>query len=253
MQSRTLQYRDKLAVVTGASSDIGAAVAGELAERGATVVLVARRREVLEERAKVIEAAGGTAVVMPCDVTDDEAVPKMVRRVDDQFGRVDVLVNGAGAMVWSPIAVLAEDEARHLLELNAYATWLLVRSCAPLLPKRSGSVVNVASAVGLQGTSGMSAYSASKGAVIAMTRSLAKEFAPRRVRINAVAPGVVLTESSRLKLAVLSDDQRAALEGQHPLGFGDPQDVARAVAFLGSEEAKWITGHTLVVDGGLTA
>jgi 3-oxoacyl-[acyl-carrier protein] reductase len=217
------------------------------------VVLVARRADVLEELARAVEAAGGAATAMPCDVTDDEAVPKMVRSVDDRFGRVDLLVNGAGTMLWSPLAVLQEDEARHMLDLNAFATWLLVRCCAPLLPKGSGSVVNIASAAGLQGVSGMSAYSASKGAVIAMTRSLALEFAPRRVRINAVAPGVVMTESSRMKFEVLPDKNRAALEEQHPLGFGTAEDVANAVAFLGSEEAKWITGHTLVVDGGLTA
>ena len=253
MPTGTPPYQDKVALVTGASSGIGAAVARELADRGASVVLVARRADVLEELARAIEAAGGSAIAMPCDVTDDEAVPKMVRGVDDRFGRVDLLVNGAGTMLWSPLAVLREDEARHLLELNAFATWLLVRCCAPLLPKGSGSVVNIASAAGLQGESGMSAYSASKGAVIAMTRSLALEFAPRRVRVNAVAPGVVMTESSRMKFEVLSDKNRAALEDRHPLGFGTPEDVANAVAFLGSEEAKWITGHILVVDGGLTA
>ncbi len=253
MQTGTPQYQDKVAIVTGASGGIGAAVAWELADRGATVVLVARRADALEERAKAIQAAGGMAVVLPCDVTDDKAASEMVRSVDDRFGRVDLLVNGAGAMVWSPLAVLHEDEARHLLDLNAFATWFLVRCCAPLLPKGSGAVVNIASAAGLQGVSGLSAYSASKGAVIAMTRSLAKEFAPRRVRVNAVAPGVVMTASSRLKLEVLPDKKRTALEEQHPLGFGAAEDVAKAVAFLGSNEAKWITGQTLAVDGGLTA
>lgn len=253
MQTRTLEYQDKVALVTGASKGIGAAVASELADRGASVVLVARGAEGLQQRAEAIQAAGGTAVVMPCNVTDDQAVPEMVRSVGDRFGQIDLLVNSAGMMLWSPLAVLDEDEARSLLDLNVFGTWFLVRCCAHLLPKGSGSVVNISSAAGLQGTSGLSAYSASKGAVIAMTRSLAKELAPRRVRVNAVAPGIVMTESSRLRFNILSKEQIAALEDQHPLGFGTPQDVAKAVAFLGSQQAKWITGHTLVVDGGLTA
>ena len=253
MHNTALRYRDKVAIVTGASSGIGAAVARELAAGGASVVLVARRADALHQRSKDVEAAGGTATVMPCNLTDEEAVCEMVQRVEDRFGRVDLLVNNAGMMVWSPLPLLQVDETRDMLELNVLSTWFLVRCCGPLLPKGSGAVVNVASAAGLQGTSGLSAYSASKGAVIAMTRSLAKEFAPRRVRVNAVAPGVVMTEASRMRFAVLSEKQLSTLEAQHPLGFGTPEDVAKAVAFLGSDDAKWITGHTLVIDGGLTA
>jgi 3-oxoacyl-[acyl-carrier protein] reductase len=249
----TKQYQGKVAMVTGASSGIGAAIAQELGRRGASVVLVARCVDALNEQAKAVDAAGGEAIVMPCDVTDEKAVREMVRRLDDRFQRVDLLVNAAGMMVWAPLPVLRVDDARNMLDLNVLSTWFLVRCCAALLPKGSGAVVNVASAAGLQGDSGMSAYSASKGAIIAMTRSLAKEFAPRRVRVNAVAPGVVMTEASRMKFALLSEKQMSALEAQHPLGLGTPEDVANAVAFLGSGQAAWITGHTLVVDGGLTA
>jgi NAD(P)-dependent dehydrogenase (short-subunit alcohol dehydrogenase family) len=248
-----MEYQGKVAMVSGASSGIGAAIAQELGRRGALLILVSRRAEVLAEKAEAVQAAGGEAVVMPCDVTDETAVREMVRRVDDQFHRLDLLVNNAGVMVWAPLPVLRVDDARDMLALNVFSTWFLVRCCAPLLPKGSGAVVNIASAAGLQGASGMSAYSASKGAVMAMTRSLAKELAPRRVRVNAVAPGVVVTEASQRKFALLSEKQLSALQAQHPLGFGTPEDVARAVAFLGSDQAAWITGHTLVVDGGLTA
>jgi len=253
MHSKAPQYQDKVAIVTGASTGIGAAVARELAAGGASVVLVARRAAVLDQQAEAVREAGGKAIVMPCDVTDETAVREMVRAVDDRFQRVDLLVNSAGMMVWAPLPVLRVEDTRNLLELNVFSTWFLVRCCAALLPKGSGAVVNIASAAGVQGASGMSAYSASKGAVMAMTRSLAKEFAPRRVRVNAVAPGVVMTESSRMKFALLSEKQISALKSQHPLGFGTPEDVAKAVAFLGSDDAKWITGHTLAVDGGLTA
>lgn len=253
MPDRTLRYQGRIAIVTGASRGIGAAVAQELAGEGATVVLVARSALALEELAKAIEAAGGTAAVMPCDVTDEQAVRGMIRAVDDRFGRVDLLVNCAGTMVWAPLPVLRLEDTKHMLDLNVLATWFLVRSCASLLPKGSGAVVSVASAAGLRGDSGMSGYAASKGAVVAMTRALAKELAPRGVRVNAVAPGVVMTEAARLKFALLTEKQISALEAQHPLGFGQPEDVAKAVAFLGCDEARWITGHTLVVDGGLTA
>ena len=149
MHNTALRYRDKVAIVTGASSGIGAAVARELAAGGASVVLVARRADALHQRSKDVEAAGGTATVMPCNLTDEEAVCKMVRRVEDRFGRVDLLVNNAGMMVWSPLPMLQVDETRDMLELNVFSTWFLVRCCGPLLPKGSGAVVNVASAAGL--------------------------------------------------------------------------------------------------------
>ncbi len=247
------QYLDKTAVVVGASSGIGEGIARELANRGATVVLVARRAERLDELAQSIEQAGGKAAGFPCDVTDENSVRKLARSVGDEFGHVNLLVNNAGKMAWAPFAALEyQNDVKDLLELNVAANWYLTRCFAPLLP-RGSAIVNMASAAGLQGTLGLSSYSASKGAVIAMTRSLARELAPRQVRVNAVAPGVVDTETARLKFNAMSKQQMEATKAQHPLGFGTPQDVAKAVAFLGSDEASWITGHTLVVDGGLTA
>jgi len=247
------QYLDKVAVVVGASSGIGEGVARDLANRGATVVMVARRAERLDELARSIEQAGGKASGFPCDVTDENSVRKLAKRVDGEFRHVNLLVNNAGKMAWGPFATLEyQKDVKDLLELNVSAAWFLIRCFAPLLPKGS-VIVNMASAAGLQGTLGLSSYSASKGAVIAMTRSLARELAPRQVRVNAVAPGIVDTETARLKFNSMSKAQMEAVKAQHPLGFGTPQDVANAVAFLGSDEASWITGHTLVVDGGLTA
>jgi 3-oxoacyl-[acyl-carrier protein] reductase len=204
--------------------------------------------------AQSIEQSGGTARVFPCDLTDVDAVRALTRLVANDFRHVHLLVNNAGKSAWSPFPVLHfQEDVKDMLDLNVAASWLVIRYFAALLPTKRGAIVNVASAAGLQGASGMTSYSASKGAVIAMTRSFAIELAPRRIRVNAVAPGVLETKSTELVLAVLSQEQLDAVRARHPLGFGKPQDVANAVAFLGSDEASWITGHTLVVDGGLTA
>jgi 3-oxoacyl-[acyl-carrier protein] reductase len=246
------QYQDKTALITGASSGIGAAIAEELARRGATVVLVARTRERLEEQAAKIHAAGGRAECLPCDVTDENAIRKMARQLHSQHGKIHLIVNNAGLWNWSPMSVLPMDEVERMFRLNVFAMLNVVRLMAALLPKGSGAVVNMCSTAALQGESGLAAYSATKGAIMAMTRSLAKELAPRRVRVNAVAPGVVLTEGTELRFNVVSQERRAELESKYPLGFGKPTDVAPVVAFLGSDDARWITGQTLVVDGGLT-
>jgi len=244
-------YQDKTALVTGASSGLGLQIATELARRGAQVVLVARRAERLEQLATAISAEGGTALAMPCDLADETAVRELARSVKKEVGRVQLLVNNAGRDLIEPLQTTKRQAIRDLLEVNFVALADLTRNCIPLL-KAGSAVVNVSSVAALTGEAGISIYSASKAAILAFTRSLAKELAARRVRVNAVAPGMVATELLDSRLNRLTPEQAADLEASHPLGFGAPGDVASAVAFLGSDEATWITGQTLVLDGGFS-
>jgi 3-oxoacyl-[acyl-carrier protein] reductase len=239
-------------VVTGASSGIGAAIARELARRGGHAVLVARRGDRLAELAATIGQDGGIASAIPCDVTDEADLKALAARLREQFGQVHLLVNNAGVGLMMPLQVTKRQAMRELLELNVVALAETTRHCLPLL-KAGSSIVNMASVAGFRGGAGLGLYGASKGAVVALTRSLAKELAPRRVRVNAVAPGIVKTEMAERMFGKLTAKQMAQLEAAHPLGFGTPRDVAGSVAFLGSEDAAWITGHVLVVDGGYSA
>ncbi len=216
------------------------------------MILVARREDRLAEIARRITQAGGSAQAVVCDVTAESAIKDLVAKVRDQFGELHLLVNNAGRELVMPLQVTRSQAVRDLIELNVVATAEVTRQCLGLL-KAGSAIVNMASVAGFKGGAALSVYGASKAAVIALTRSLAKELAPRRVRVNAVAPGVVRTEMAERMFGRLNAEQVAQLEAAHPLGFGAPRNVAHGVAFLGSDEAAWITGHVLVVDGGFSA
>ena len=245
-------YQGRIALVTGAFSGIGAGIAAELARRGRQVLLVARRVDRLELLAATIRDSGAEAVCLPCDITDEPAVKALAAEVKSQFAQIDLLVNNAGREMLAPLQVTKSADARDLMEINLLAVSTV--TCALLnLLTRGAAIVNMASTAALRGEAGMAMYCASKGAVVAWTRALALELAPRGIRVNAVAPGMVKTDLMERNWKKLRPEHVKALEAQHPLGFGTVEDVAAATAFLGSDAARWITGHTLVVDGGLTA
>ncbi len=246
------QFADRTIVVTGASGGIGMATARELARRGGRVVLVARRADQLEDLAAKISQEGGNALAMPCDVVNADEIQAMVDRIRDQLGPIHLLVNAAGRELMAPLQLVKQQTVRELFDVNVIAVAEMTRNCLGLL-KAGSSIVNISSAAGIVGSAGLSVYGATKAALISLTQSLAKELAGRKVRVNAVAPGIVKTEMSQRMFNKMKPEQVAALEAAHPLGFGTPEDVARAVAFLGSSEAAWITGHTLVIDGGFSA
>ena len=231
----------KTALVTGGSRGIGAAVVRELARAGATVVV--GYRSGAEEAAAIASEIGGRAV--QADVSNVEDAKRLV----EEAGELDVLVNNAGITRDGVLARMTDDDWRSVLETNLSSVFYTCRAVSRgMMKRRGGSIVNLSSIVGLHGNWGQSNYAASKGGIIAFTKSLAQELGSRGVRANVVAPGYIKTQ---LTDAIPEEAQQQML-GLTPLGrFGEPEDVARAVRFLGSDDASFITGEVLVVGGGL--
>jgi 3-oxoacyl-[acyl-carrier protein] reductase len=231
----------KRALVTGASKGIGRAIAEELARAGAAVVLGYRTGA--EEAAQLAGEIGGRAV--QADVSSPEEAARLVAEAGD----LDILVNNAGVTRDGLLARMSDDDWRMVLETNLSSIFYTCRAvCRPMMKKRSGSIVNISSIVGVHGNPGQTNYAASKAGIIGFTKSLARELGNRGVRANVVAPGYVRSQLTD----VLPEEARAAMLGNTPLGrLGEPKDVAGAVRFLCSDEASFITGDVLLVDGGL--
>ena len=231
----------KTALVTGASRGIGRAIAEELARAGASVIVSYRAGA--EEAEEVAASVGGRAV--QADVSDPEAAARLV----EVAGDVDVLVNNAGLTRDGLILRMPDEDWRDVIETNLSGTFYTCRAAARgMMKRRGGSIVNISSIVGLHGNPGQTNYSASKAGIIGLTKALARELAGRGVRANVVAPGYV---ESRLTDAI-SEEMKTLMLGNTPLGrFGKPADIAGAVRFLCSDDASFITGEVLLVDGGL--
>ena len=243
----------KRAAVTGASGDIGWAIASTLAAAGADVALLARRRERLETLAGEIRATGRRAAVVPVDVTDGEALAAAAAAATEELGPIDVLVNNAGgARFLAPALEIAEAGWTKTVALNLTAPFLCAQAFGgPMVERGAGAIVNVGSLAGLRHLAGMSAYSSAKGGLFAQTRALAREWAPHGVRVNAVAPGYVATSGWD---AFDHEEVTAASELAIPLGrWASAGEVAGPVAFLASDAASYITGTTLIIDGGMLA
>jgi 3-oxoacyl-[acyl-carrier protein] reductase len=231
----------KNALVTGGSRGIGRAIALELARAGASVVVGYRSGK--DEAEAVADEAGGRAV--QADVSDPEAAAKLVA----EAGELDVLVNNAGLTRDGLLARMPDEDWRDVIETNLSSVFYTCRAAArPMMKRRGGAIVNVSSVVGLHGNPGQTNYSASKAGIIGFTKALARELGSRGVRANVVAPGYITTRLTE----EISDEMRALMLQNTPLGrLGDPENVAGAVRFLCSEDAGFITGEVLLVDGGL--
>ena len=231
----------KLALVTGASRGIGRAIAAELARAGASVVVGYRSGK--DEAEQLASAIGGRAVQADVSSPDD------AKRLVDEAGDVDILVNNAGLTRDGLLARMSDDDWRTVIETNLSSVFYTCRAVTrPMMKKRGGSIVNISSIVGVHGNWGQTNYAASKAGIIGFTKSLARELGSRNIRANVVAPGYVKTALTE----VLPDEATAAMVQQTPLGrVADPEEIAGAVRFLASDQASFITGDVLLVDGGL--
>ncbi|MDT7602139.1 MAG: hypothetical protein QOF61_136 [Acidobacteriota bacterium] len=247
------ELRGKVALVTGASSGIGRATALRFAEEGAQITLVGRSRGALSEVAAEIAGRGGEAFAVIADVTDEGDAERVVRETIDDFGALDVLVNAAGILNNGTIETTALAAWDEMLDVNLRAVFHLMQLAVPHLEERRGNIVNVSSVTGLRAFPGVLAYCVSKAGVDQLTRCAALELAPKKVRVNAVNPGVVVTEVHR-RGGMSEENYAAFLEHSkttHPLGrVGDPREVAELILFLASDRAAWITGATYSIDGG---
>jgi len=242
--------KDKVAIVTGAGRGIGRAIAIGLAKNGAKVTLCATTHENLEKvKAEIEGFAPGTTLLMQADVTNGDETNAVVKKTLDTHGRVDILVNNAGTTRDNLIALMTEKEWDDVLNTNLKSVFLMTKACArPMVKQRSGVMLNISSVIGITGNAGQANYAASKAGIIALTKSTAKELAKRNIRVNAIAPGFIRT---RMTEQVPAEIQQKILENI-PLGrYGEPEDVAQAALFLVSEEASYITGQVVIVDGGL--
>jgi 3-oxoacyl-[acyl-carrier protein] reductase len=239
----------RVALVTGASQGIGRTCALRLAKEGATVAVVARNQEKLNELVTEITTAGGKAAAFALDVGDEEQVKATVKAILAQFGKVDILVNNAGITRDQLVMRMKRADWDAVLQTNLTSAYLCIQAAIPsMLKQRWGRIINITSVFGQMGQAGQANYSASKAGLIGLTMAIAREVGSRNITCNAVAPGFIETAMT----AVLSEEFKQTAVKQIPLGrVGSSEDVASAVVFLSSDDASYITGHVLNVNGGM--
>ena len=245
-----MSFENKTAVVTGASRGIGLAVAKKLAAQGANIaILYVGKEEEGENAKKEVEALGVKVGLYYCDVSSFEDSKATVAKIIEEFGQIDILVNNAGIVRDKLVLKMEEADFDAVINVNLKGTFNMIKhTYSHFMKKRAGRIVNVASVVGINGNAGQANYSASKAGVIALTKSVAKELAGRGVTVNAVAPGYINTDMTN----ALSDKVKEQIESAIPMKKrGLPEDVANAISFLCSDDASYITGEVIRVDGGM--
>jgi NAD(P)-dependent dehydrogenase (short-subunit alcohol dehydrogenase family) len=248
-----MSFANKVVIVTGASSGIGRAAALAFAREGAAVTLVSRDAAALADVSREISSAGGRSIAFAADVTDEHSPARIVKNTVENFGGIDVLVNAAGVIATGTIESTTDAAWDAMMGINLRAPFRLIREALPQLKARKGAVVNVSSVNGLRSFAGVLAYCVSKSGVDHLTRCAALEMAPHGVRVNAVNPGVTVTNLHRR--GGMDETQYGTFLSRaketHPLGRpGEPDEVAALIVFLASERAGWMTGETIPIDGG---
>ena len=245
----------KVAVVTGGLRGIGQAIALAMAGAGADILIAGRSMERAAQTQQAILALGRRCVTLQADVSAEDAVQRIFTAALQHFGGLDVLVNNAGMALFKPIEEFTLAEFSQVLDTNLKGPWLCAKYALPALKQRRGSIINITSASGHYGgaCAGGSAYDASKGGLQQLTYSLAAEFGPYGIRVNAIAPGVIVTEHLEAQGFVASEMGRQAIERTPLRRLGLPADVGGVAVFLASEDAAYITGTTIILDGGSMA
>lgn len=245
-----MRFGNQVAIVTGAGRGIGHAIAVRLASEGARVAVVSRTEQNANRTAEEINATfAGLAKSYAVDVADHAAVKKLAEQILGDFSRVDILVNNAGLTRDGLSMRMSEEDWDAVIDTNLKGAFNFIQAVErPMIKQRSGRIINIASVAGIMGNAGQANYSASKAGLIGLTKTIARELASRGITSNAVAPGFIATDMTE----VLPEALKTSVIAQIPLGkFGEPNDIAGAVAFLASAEAKYITGQVLTVDGGM--
>ena len=248
------RLKNKIAIVTGAGTGIGRACALALAHEGAKVALVGRRQSLLEEVAGKI---GDSAVVLAADVTHKKEIERVVERTVERFGELNVLLNNAGVLHIGTAEQITEEQWDETFSLNVRSTWLLSRAVLPSMRRAGGgSIINVASVLGINGAPNRAAYAPSKGAVVLLTKCMSLDHGHEQIRVNAICPSFIETEltAAVINKAPHPESVRAERTAVHPLGrLGRPEDVAPLAVYLASDESSWVTGAVFPVDGGYLA
>ena len=251
MKTNTKKLAGKVAVVTGASKGIGASIAKHLADEGASVVVnYASSKAGADKVVAEITGNGGKAVAVQADVAKKADIERLFAETRKAFGRLDILVNNAGVYEFLPLESVTEEHFHRQFNLNVLGLILTTQEAVKQFNSNGGSIINISSVASTSAPPTGSVYSATKAAVDAVTKSLAKELGPRKIRVNAINPGMVETEGFH-SAGIAESDFRKQVEAQTPLGrIGQPQDIAAVAVFLASADSGWVTGETLVVAGG---
>ncbi len=245
-----MKLENTVAVVTGASKGIGAAIAQHLASEGAKVVVnYASSQAGADKVVAAITAAGGNAIAVQADVSKQADIERLFAETKRVYGKVDILVNNAGIYEWAPLGEITEESFHKQYNLNVLGLLLTTQEAVKLIGPEGGSVINISSVVSTYTPPGSAVYSSTKAAVDAITKVLSKELGPKGIRVNAVNPGMVETEGAK---DFVASDFRKQIEAQTPLGrIGQPDDIASVVTFLATNGASWLAGETIYVGGGL--
>jgi 3-oxoacyl-[acyl-carrier protein] reductase len=244
-----MELKDRVALVTGGARGIGKAIAMRFAAAAADIIVADVNIEEAETTAKEIEATGRRALALAMDVTDYANVEEALNKILDKFAKVDILVNNAGITKDNLLLRMSQQEWDAVLNVNLKGTFNCIKAVSrPMIKQRYGRIINIASIIGIIGNPGQANYSASKAGIIALTKTAAKELSSRNINVNAVAPGFIQTEMT----AKLPEDLKEKMKQAIPLNrFGSPEDIANVCLFLASDDASYITGQTIVVDGGM--
>lgn len=247
-----MRLKNKVAIVTGGGTGIGHAIAILFGKEGAYVVICGRRKEPLEVTVRQIEDAGGEAIYCIADVSSAEQIKDVVETTLMKWGQIDILVNNAGAYIADDVSSMDETEWDKVMNVDAKGVFLMSKAVLPhMLKNEKGKIINIASIAGLFGFEKSAAYCAAKGAVVNLTREMALDYAPKGIRVNAIAPGII--ESDMTKPFLSNEQDKKAFLDKIPSGrIGIPEDIAFAAVYLASDESDYIVGQILVVDGGWT-